>query len=254
GTGFWTRERIRRARPLGAERPAARSGFRKPTGPGANETEISDTTTFPESTAGKVFMKIGHGLFECSGSALNTANASRVFTAGHCVVNGGGNRKWAKRFTFIPGYNDGDRPFGTFHAQEVWSTKPWVHHGNFGFDMGAAVMGTNADGQHLVDVAGGRGIVFYQPREQSFQAFGYPAAGAFNGGELWRCDADFAGTDQTAVAGPAGNKIGCNLPGGASGGGWIIGGQYLDSLTSYGYTGFPNEVYGPYFGVEAKRL
>ncbi len=255
GAGFWTRERIRRARPLDIRRTGAPRGLRRPRGgPRSNETEISDTTTYPESTAGKVFMKMGHGLFECSGTAVDSANASVVFTAGHCVHGEGRHGKWARRFAFIPGFSEGQRPFGTFRSKQIWSTRPWVRHGDFSFDIGAAVMAPNRTGQRLVDVAGGRGIAFSQPREQSFQAYGYPAAGGFDGFELWRCDADFAGIDPTSGPGPPDNGIGCHLPEGASGGGWIIGGRYLDSVTSYGYTGFPDEIYGPYFGGEARRL
>jgi hypothetical protein len=39
------------------------------------------------------------------------------------------------------------------------------------------------------------------------------------------------------------------MAGGSSGGAWIVGGQYIDGVTSYGYTGNANRVYSPYFGA-----
>ena len=37
------------------------------------------------------------------------------------------------------------------------------------------------------------------------------------------------------------------MTGGSSGGGWITGGS-LNSVTSFGYTGVKNILFGPYFG------
>ena len=40
----------------------------------------------------------------------------------------------------------------------------------------------------------------------------------------------------------------CDMAGGSSGGAWIVDGQYVDGVTSYGYTGSPDRLYSPYFG------
>ena len=41
---------------------------------------------------------------------------------------------------------------------------------------------------------------------------------------------------------------------GSSGGGWIIQKQYLNGVNSYGYNRYPNRMYGPYFGNQARTL
>jgi hypothetical protein len=41
---------------------------------------------------------------------------------------------------------------------------------------------------------------------------------------------------------------------GSSGGGWIIGGKYLNSVNSFGYDELPKVMFGPYFGDAAKML
>ena len=40
----------------------------------------------------------------------------------------------------------------------------------------------------------------------------------------------------------------CDVTGGASGGGWVISGDVLNGVTTYGYPSDPNTDFGPYFG------
>jgi hypothetical protein len=44
------------------------------------------------------------------------------------------------------------------------------------------------------------------------------------------------------------------MTGGSSGGGWIVRGEYLNSVNSYGYVTQPNRMYGPYFSSVVQRL
>ena len=47
--------------------------------------------------------------------------------------------------------------------------------------------------------------------------------------------------------------IGCDMTGGASGGGWVVG-NAVHSVVSYGYGDQPNVIYGPYQSTEARAL
>jgi hypothetical protein len=47
--------------------------------------------------------------------------------------------------------------------------------------------------------------------------------------------------------------IGCDMTGGSSGGGWIVGGT-LYSENSYGYDNQPNVMYGPYLESVAQSV
>lgn len=51
-------------------------------------------------------------------------------------------------------------------------------------------------------------------------------------------------------AGPPTLSLSCDMAAGSSGGAWIVGGQYIDGVTSYGYTGRPTRLYSSYFGPE----
>ena len=86
---------------------------------------------------------------------------------------------------------------------------------------------------------------------------GYPVNRPFNGGSLFTCTARFGGVDVTAGSPPA-TGIGCDMTGGSSGGGWLIGlgrgglkgAGWVFSVNSYGYGNDP-EMYGPYHGKDA---
>jgi len=279
GSSFWTRRRMRRAQPLTVEvpgnAPSTSQGAPKqgtplevPATPPAPSSpasvrgpasfiahRVDDPTVFPYSTNGRIFIQLNGGLATCSGTALSSQNRSVVFTAGHCVNSGGPRGHWyGRRWTFVPAYHDGAQPFGSFRAKEIWSTPGWVGSSNFNYDIGAAVVLRNSAGQKLDNVVGGQGIATGRSRNQDFSAFGYPADLPFDGESLWECDSPYGGDDPSSEPGPPPMSIGCDMTAGSSGGGWIIGGQYLNSSVSYGYDNDPIDLYGPYFGQAARNL
>ena len=242
---YWTAERMREAIPAdevkGATGAAQRKALAYPF------TRYEPATYNPAH--GKVFFSDGAANYVCSGTALSSGNQSVVWTAGHCVNEGPGSfyTNWA----FVPGYKDGAAPYGTWAAANLLTTSAWGNSGDFSYDLGAAVVGTNGSGQTLTSVVGSRGIAFNQAAEQHYLSHGYPAAPPFSGGRMFICEADL-GTRDTS-ANPATMGIGCDMTGGSSGGGWVAGNNVL-SVNSYGYTTEPNVMYGPYQGSVAQNL
>ena len=106
-------------------------------------------------------------------------------------------------------------------------------------------------GTALTDRVGGRGIAFNYSRSQTYNSYGYPAAPPFNGERLWRCNSALQTNDNDAN--PPTMGIGCDMTGGSSGGGWIVGNN-LYSENSYGYGNQPNVMYGPYLGSVAQSV
>jgi hypothetical protein len=246
---YWTPARMRAAKPADTLRATAG----KPAKPAAaypfSSYEVTSTyAQAPTATYGKVFFTLGGVNYVCSGTALLSGNKSVVWTAGHCVNQGPG--AYATNWSFVPAYKDGSAPLGEFPARQLLTTSPWKTTGNLGYDLGAAVVATAA-GRSLTDVTGGRGIAFNYARQQRYQSHGYPAAPPFDGQRLWVCDAPWGADD--ASASPATMAIGCNMTGGSSGGGWIVGSS-LYSVNSYGYSSQPDVMYGPYQGDVAQSL
>jgi hypothetical protein len=248
----WTPARMRAAKPADKVlTPPGAQAKGKPPKAAAAWSSFEVTTPYtqqPTSTHGKVFFTLGGVDYVCSGTALLSSNKSVVWTAGHCVNEGPG--AFATAWAFVPAYKDGAAPFGVFAATDLLTTSAWGNGGDFSYDEGAAVVGT-ANGKTLTDAVGGRGIAFNYDRSQRYQSHGYPAAPPFDGERQWICDSTPATSDSSAS--PATMGIGCDMTGGSSGGGWIVGSS-LYSVNSYGYSNQPNVMYGPYMDSTAQSL
>jgi V8-like Glu-specific endopeptidase len=240
---YWTAERMENAIPLDLTQAA----------PGDKQRRAAIPFTRYEPNPyppmhGKVFFSDGVFNYVCSGTALTSGNESTVWTAGHCVHSGPG--AFYMNWAFVPAYKDNARPYGTWTARRLFTTSAWATTGDFSYDLGAAVMNTNA-GATLTDTVGGRGVAFNQAAQQRYLSHGYPAASPFNGQRQWICDSNLGHRDNSAN--PPTMAIGCDMTGGSSGGGWLVGNNIL-SVNSYGYSNEPNVMYGPYQGTVAQQL
>ena len=247
---YWTAERMRSATPADrklAGKPRGGKGQGKPKAGAATQIPPPYTSA-PTSTNGKVFFSDGGQNYVCSGTALLSGNKSTVWTAGHCVNDGAGSfhTNWA----FVPAYADGSRPYGTWSARALLTTNGWSSSSDFSYDLGAAVVSPSG-GSSLTDVVGGRNIAFNYARNQQYAAHGYPAGSPFNGQRLWVCTSPLAYNDNSAN--PPTMGINCDMTGGSSGGGWIVGSS-VHSVNSYGYSTLRNVMFGPYQGSVAQGL
>jgi hypothetical protein len=251
---FWTPQRMRAAVPInGPEAPAHASGL-NPVLTATSET-IKDPTAPEYRVNGAIFINEGIGYGRCSGTSVISPNKSVVITAGHCVFDEGiwSNRKWV----FVPGYHHGERPFGTFTAHWLGTTPGWHGHGNENFDVGAAVVGRNEKGQTLAAAVGADKLATGLSPNQTFDVFGYPVEKPFNGGTLQVCrEVGFEGHDFGSLfePGPLDLAINCDDSAGGSGGGWVIEGDVLNGVTTYGYPEDPFTNFGPYFGRDVANL
>jgi V8-like Glu-specific endopeptidase len=214
----------------------------------------ADYKSYPYSANGKVFGTTGNGQsYVCSGTAINSANLSVVWTAAHCVyatVPGGG---WASRLTFVPAYKDGNAPFGEWPMSRAWVPNAWVERESLSYDIAAIVVSPKPNGDRLVELTGGRGIQWNVPNPQLFESFGYPALAPFGGQKMITCLSPNLGQGEPD-GGPAPVSMACDMTAGSSGGGWFVDGQYLNSNTSHSYTNLPAVLFGPYFDDVAGDL
>lgn len=269
---YWTPRRMRQAEPFDvrpsrrevarAARASAESTSRgeagtvPPTeGAGTITTALKDPmanrvgnpSQYPYRTQGKVFFTWRGGDYVCSATTVNTPTKRVIFTAGHCVIDEGSR---SSRFAFVPGYQNGSRPYGTFVATKLFWIQAWGQNANFSYDVAAAVLGGS---RKVGQVVGTRGIKWNLPRQQNFVSYGYPAGLPYNGEQLYNCPSPYMGQDRTTNP-PRTQWITCDMTGGSSGGGWIVRGEYLNSVNSYGYVTQPNRMYGPYFSSVVQRL
>ena len=228
--------------------------------------------------------------YVCSGTVVQSRNRSLVWTAGHCLHDGKGG-DWHTDMVFVPAFanTSGDTnidpanldafaPLGVFPIRHAWTSQQWIdtgdeHGGDLTHDYGVLEVGRNGDGLTLDDALASAGpaagkpvpILFNAPTVTKLSIMGYPAATPFDGMTQWACQADTVQLLNVAELGPTAKeyRAGCDLTGGASGGGWFVRGPgqpagevSLVTNTSVGSAHSQSRSWlaGPYLDAEAKSL
>jgi hypothetical protein len=255
---YWTPRRIAAARPLAAT-VESRGGMRiEPQGPRRNHPipftsgPVVDPLLSGASVHGKLLVRIKRIDFECSATSVSSLNRSVLMTAAHCVYRRG--RGFARKLAFLPAYGNHLRPLGTWIYDAVYIPREWFAREAADFDFAAVVAGPR-EGRLLNDAVGAVPLAANYPREQqTYSAVGYPANFA-DAQQMWRCDSPYGGDDpKPGGPGAPAIAIGCDMGVGASGGGWILSGGAIGSVSAFGYDQHPNVLYGPYFGQRALEL
>lgn len=263
---YWTPERMASAIPGDELLPDGGAGIPDALGLGigsperAQANKVGHPKSKPFRTHGKVFFTLGALSYVCSGTSIKSNTRSLVVTAGHCVYSQADG--YASKFMFVPAYHDGKNPFGKWTAKRLKATPQWVNNENESYDVGMATMRQRND-KKLAGVVGTRGIAFNQGRDLNFDVFGYPEEAPYDGESMYRCDSPAQGKDNSMPR-PEPTRIDCSMTGGSSGGGWVIHGDDVNSVISYGYEcviplpicSNPEEgkLFGPYFGKQIKKL
>jgi hypothetical protein len=216
---------------------------------------------------GKVFFTMSGVNYVCSGTIVNDgglADRSIVLTAGHCAYDESVNNSdngFASNWMFVPRYDATPTVNCFTSATSCWTAAELVVHvgwataGGFNdtavrYDWAFAVIAPK--GGTALDASFGSfpiaASASYAANTQVY-AFGYPAAQKYKGRDLTYC------------AGPVGfdprmsnatYRLTCNMTGGSSGGGWLVGFSQdgnagtLGSVNSYGYSDV-TAMHGPKF-------
>jgi hypothetical protein len=277
---YWTPERMKNAKPeseipavkagAGAKASASQAQTRPQGQPGqvtpstpkhepkaAGGSGIQPMAYYPNypvghpvaRTSGKVFFTSFGVNYVCSATIVNTEGKSEVWTAGHCVSDGGA---WNYNWTFVPNYASGWAPYGYWYAYQLWTTSAWFYNNNdFANDVGSVVLYRN-NGWRITDYLGGQGIMWNYPIGYYVYAFGYPQASPFNGCCL------VAEQNYTYDAGGGTIYMVNYMTGGSSGGGWLAwfdgNWGYLDGHNDFKYNGYPQYMFSPYYGNQVASL
>jgi V8-like Glu-specific endopeptidase len=189
----------------------------------------------PASSVGKLFYTEADGNdSSCSGSVITSRNRNTVWTAGHCVAEGGGGAsKIYKNFMFAPDYNNGNGRQGRWTSPKiVGTTVGWQDQRNRYFDIGSVSFNPQPGLGNLQDRVGAQGYHFgYGQNFTELNDFGYPDEGYqrtdFNGELLWYCNGNSVRSqfdDQLVMD--------CDMKAGSSGGPWL---QDFQAARGWGY-------------------
>jgi V8-like Glu-specific endopeptidase len=221
--------------------------------------QVPVLNSYPHATVGKVFFNQNGGSFVCSASVIAE---NSIWLAGHCVSDGA--RHFSTNLTFVPQYNNGFRPFGTFSCPTLFVLTSWHTTHNFRADEAVANCGTSG-GRTLRAAVGRLGFAWNQTQPKHYNSLGYPQASPFNGATMQQCQSSFGHFDtRIGGSGPTPFAIGCDMTGGSSGGPWIL--KYvpgvvgavnmLNGHNDYKYTNpnEPLEMYSPYLDNSSRTL
>jgi V8-like Glu-specific endopeptidase len=206
------------------------------------------------ATTGKVFFTINGADFVCSAGTVTGTNKDLVVTAGHCAQDATGS--WARNWIYVPGYDQGRRPYGAFAARHLFVPSAWSSRGDQNYDVALVALAT-VGGRHVADVVGAQGIAFDQPRGSLVYGFGYPAGGPYDGERLTYCSGRTY-PDSHRITHDEGLR--CDMTEGSSGGPWLTrfnagtGTGVVTSVSSFKYADDPATMYGPYFGSAVRRV
>ncbi|NOK61067.1 MAG: hypothetical protein GFH27_549307n50 [Chloroflexi bacterium AL-W] len=206
--------------------------------------EVSFYSSYPYSAVGKIFFQQGGGSFSCSGAVIKS---NEIWTAGHCVHAGNGKPNgWSTNMVLVPQYRDGSAPCGQWNIDNLVAPNAWVNGGDNDQDFAKGRVSNPNTG-----CTGMLGFAFNQSYSQNFLAVGYP--GNIGGGQrMIFCSNPLK---RTLSGNPSPYSIDCPMTQGSSGGPYIINNSSLNGNVSFGIPSvFPNEVFSPYFGNEAKGL
>ena len=257
---YWTPERMREAIPLdgpaaGRVAPGdalARAAAEAPD----QEIDPSLDVTYPYRIHGRLFLRFGASNASCSGTVVTSRSRDLILTAGHCVAEpvGLGASLFATNVIFVPGYRSGSAPLGSYVGTRGGTPGQWAALGDVSFDVGVIKLAP-LNGGLIQDQLGSRGIGFNRIpggfKKKHFQLFGYPAApaGVYDGERPILCDSQFRGFEHfsgSLLVSP------CHQQEGASGGGWVMGGGLVASITSHSGCGNPGPacdvIAGSYLG------
>nr|WP_088511599.1 trypsin-like serine protease [Burkholderia ubonensis] len=204
---------------------------------------------YPFRAAGKLFFNIGSSTYLCSASLIKPGV---VVTAAHCVANFG-QRQFYSNWVFVPAYNNGAAPYGTWNAASATvptsyynGTDPCAVAGVVCQDDVAVIVLAPQGGSYAGNRAGWFGYGWngygYNPSGLALiDQLGYPVS--LDSGVLMERN-----ESQGFVSSGNSNNtiIGSLMTGGSSGGPWLVnlGMQPALNGTGFGNAAAHNTVVG----------
>ena len=240
--GYWTRSRL-----LGA-RPARGPGYRGVPLPGQSANAHSALLAL---RVGALFVHDTSGDHFCTASVVASPGRDLLITAAHCINSGKGGG-YRQDIVFIPGYRDGQAPFGIWTPAQLVVAPQWIRSSDPDFDVGFVVLKLH-DGNNIEDVLGANQLGIGSGYRHLVRVTGYPAS----------ADAPISCMNWTSRQSAAQLRFECGgFAGGTSGSPWVT---RFDSRTRTGTIvgvigGFQEGgdtaaiSYSPYLGDAVQRL
>ncbi|NGO80059.1 hypothetical protein G6045_31035 [Streptomyces sp. YC504] len=193
----------------------------------------------------------------CTAAVVKSANRSVIATAAHCVhLKAAGG--WMKRMLFVPAYDKGAKPHGSYVAKSGGIDGAWQTAEDHEVDFAFLFLGPDEQGRRVEEVTGARRAVF-EPVAGEKTALGYPVDKPYDGESLQYCSGPVTALTDERLKG--GEQLSpCRLTHGASGGPWYArtpeGEDVQVAVTSSRpkEPAFENSAWGAVFTEKARKL
>lgn len=116
------------------------------------------------------------GAHFCTGSVIDSPGGNLIATAAHCLEDPANGSTTIAPFVFVPGYHDGQEPFGTWTPVKVLVDPHWATNSNPDYDIAFAVLReTGHPKARLADVVGSEHIAFGAKLPAVVSGIGFPS-------------------------------------------------------------------------------
>lgn len=238
--GYWTKARL-----LAAD-PSRGLDFQ-------SRTEQGKTAHLARLSlrVGALFEHDASGNHFCTASVVASPGRDLLITAAHCI-NGGKNGGYRQDIVFIPGYRDGQQPYGVWVPAHLLVAPQWENSSDPDYDVGFIVLKPD-DGKNIEEVLGANQLAIDPGYENLVRVTGYPASQ----------DAPVTCIGRTSEQSESQLRFECGgFTGGTSGSPWVTRfnpltrtGTIVGVLGGYQEGGSTDAVsYSSYLGPEVERL
>jgi V8-like Glu-specific endopeptidase len=236
--GYWTESRL-----LAAD-PSRGVDFRAGPSAAAHLARLS-------LRVGALFEHDPSGNHFCTASVVASPGRDLLVTAAHCI-NGGKNGGYRQDIVFIPGYRDGQEPYGVWVPAHLLVAPQWENSSDPAYDVGFIVLKPE-DGKNIEEVLGANQLGIDPGYENLVRVTGYPSS----------ADAPITCAGRTSKQSDSQLRFECDgFTGGTSGSPWVTRfnlrtrtGTIVGVLGGYEEGGSTQAIsYSSYLGPEVEQL
>jgi V8-like Glu-specific endopeptidase len=162
---YWTKSALLRATPLRGD-----ENKQLPAPGQSAQAQPADVTP----RVGALFVHEPGGNHFCTASAVSSPARDLLITAAHCI-NGGKNGGYREDIVFIPGYHDGQEPYGVWTVRKLLVASGWDDASDPALDVGFVVLNSR-DGKNIEDVLGANTLGIDSGYQHLVRVTGYPSS------------------------------------------------------------------------------
>ena len=144
-------------------------------GPSASVVQAQSARHAQTSMVGALFNITPAGQLEnhfCTASVVDSPEGDLVVTAAHCM----GDKRTAKETAFVPGYSDGQEPYGVWRVTRIIEDQAWTESADPDDDFAFLVVHQAGASGSIEKLTGGEAVGIDVPAGQKVRVAGYPNA------------------------------------------------------------------------------